>query len=223
MSASIHWQGVKSDGRIGFESVYDIPKILGMGDYRCTLFSTQLAAVAVPFVPASSTVESEAESVDLVDEGAQIDHDSEPRMDDREVHSGSEVDEGSGPLTENYEGAVSALDVSSLMTYEEEKAARIIQAAYRMSRRIQRGKLDSIRHAKISNHFAEYLARAMEIEWPPENHSRYLFLGLMPHLLFCVESLLNYIRKRKKEATKSLLTKSHHDLEDVGAQITSWR
>jgi hypothetical protein len=100
------------------------------------------------------------------------------------------------------------------------QAASIIQNAYRRSisrpRRVIQPGLPTAR-ARL---FLSFLEEARGIKWPVAPIHRIVFLGLLPHLLLCLEEVQKYLLSAKNETKKLLAVAEHLELEMLGKRQT---
>jgi hypothetical protein len=99
---------------------------------------------------------------------------------------------------------------------QELKAASVILSVYRRTRRgVSQDGLAAVR----AMHFKAYTIQAKEMEWP-YRYYRLLFLGPIPHLLVCLDTVLAHIRSSKNKLKKRLLVAQHEELEELSQQQT---
>ncbi|KAK7064824.1 UvrD-like helicase ATP-binding domain-containing protein [Favolaschia claudopus] len=108
-------------------------------------------------------------------------------------------------------------------TEEEKHAASIIQSAFkRAQRRAARRKADMLKSnlaVSYASSFAACLSEAENIEWPNRNY-KFRYLGPLPHLLLCLDLILDVAQKQKKQVKRDLRDAKHERLEALDKQLT---
>jgi hypothetical protein len=114
-------------------------------------------------------------------------------------------------------------NVVTLPSEEERCAARVIERAYQRYLR-RRGS----RRGNLAHHFAACLAQSNSMKWTPLKPQsgpsipryRNLFLGLVPHLLVCIEHSHTILQTSKTTLKKQLLTARNDALDETGRRLT---
>jgi hypothetical protein len=70
--------------------------------------------------------------------------------------------------------------------------------------------------------FAANYRKSQEIHWP-HRHYRHLFLGPLPHILFCLNVVETRTHELKRKAKERLKKERHQELEQLGEQLTQFR
>lgn len=108
-------------------------------------------------------------------------------------------------------------------TEEEIRAAMVIQQAFKRGhRRAGRRKAEMAKSnlaASCASFFAICLKEAESIDWPNRAY-RLRFLGPLPHLLLCLDTVHTAAQKQKKQIKKDLREAKHEKLEALDKQLT---
>ncbi|KAF8624782.1 hypothetical protein AX15_005672 [Amanita polypyramis BW_CC] len=133
---------------------------------------------------------------------------------DVQVH---DVDEESG---DRYDPSQSAALQFAILTEAEREAGNIIQSAYRKHSRTKNIRINASAQL-IRTIFLDYLKHSQTLGWPKRSYYRLLYLGPLPHMLACLESLWMDVMRRKANA-KKMLKKGlgHEEIDRAGAILT---
>jgi hypothetical protein len=64
------------------------------------------------------------------------------------------------------------------------------------------------------------LKLSTEMQWPNGNYYKMLYIGLVPHLIICVNAVQAYAQIAKKKAKKRLQKEVKQDLDDLNKKMT---
>ena len=123
------------------------------------------------------------------------------------------------------EAIVSAdLNPDRILTSEEHDAAAcVIQKACRRSLKRRNAPLGQGLAARRSIYFAECLHHASAVQWTKRSY-RIAYLGLLPHLLLCLNGTLEQAAEKKNEQKKRLATtNSLDDMDKIRAEQTAMK
>jgi hypothetical protein len=101
----------------------------------------------------------------------------------------------------------------------ELRAASLIQRAYKRVVRHRRGKSREALSVARAVHFTTCWRQAQEMLWP-YRYYRLLFLGPLPHVLLCLDSVYTYASSTKAKMKKRLQVAKHEELEDLSIRQT---
>ncbi|KAF6765917.1 hypothetical protein DFP72DRAFT_996790 [Ephemerocybe angulata] len=199
------WPAPKGVRRVFFSKLEDVPTILSTGPMR---------ADAAPFVPkglakagagASVAVDENEESVEQTIE--QPDADAAGLVDSRD-------------LVDTLATTAAPLAVEKISDGQKAIAARLT-ARYRRvlrTRKLERAKTST--QKAYDSFFDTCLKASKDMAWPHGFFYRKLYLGLVPHLLACVNGVESYAHSAKAKAKKRLRKDEKQDLEGLNKRIT---
>ncbi|OCH88979.1 hypothetical protein OBBRIDRAFT_757238 [Obba rivulosa] len=193
--------------RVIYESIDEVPALLRSGGRMKP--STSLRADAMPFTPAQKDKETEvvAESEETIEE---------EQADDVDGSHGFEQEEAA------MEDIVTTIEEeqATVPTEKDVSAACKIQAVYRRHLATRREAPKSTLQDMRRRIFSACLGRSVQLEWPHKLY-KMLFLGPVPHLLVCLESLHGYIFTEKDQARKRIRKVQHRELEEAQAILNA--
>lgn len=108
------------------------------------------------------------------------------------------------------------------ITYNEEqcKAVEVIQSAYRRFAQHKKNATEANTFARRLRWFKSYWEVSQKTDWPKRSPYRLLFIGPLPHISLCLESVRDYAYQKKRDAKKASQNSTHQELEDVMNQIS---
>lgn len=107
------------------------------------------------------------------------------------------------------------------------EAARVIQRAIRRKRNRQSVQPTHGLQIRKNEVYQQYFQATKYIGWLSPRH-KLLFLGALPHLLFCVKEIRTFAQKQKSKAKKSMLTSASTkdlgilSLDDATYVLSAW-
>jgi hypothetical protein len=100
-------------------------------------------------------------------------------------------------------------------------AAIFVQRAFRRKLMLRKPKMFyKTLSFLIPPSFEECLREVDRIAWPDRRY-RLIFLGLLPHVLVCLDAIVINLEHMKAEAAKLLTTAHHRDLSKRGRAVTA--
>ena len=81
-------------------------------------------------------------------------------------------------------------------------------------------KKKSVIDSQLGITFETCLKLSTEMQWPNGNYYKKLYLGLVPHLLVCVNTVQAYAQTSKKKAKRRLQKEVKQDLDDLNKKMT---
>jgi hypothetical protein len=211
---------VKSHPRVRtveIQSLQDVPCLLAGYGSGPQPQKPQLRAEAAVFVPADEARPELGARVEGDDEGYTGDIaeglDSAQEVVDISQSTEFTAVDGGGPLaTEDAteDAYVPGQGQVAHITEAERHAAIMIANTYRKYQRFRKGRIFK-GAAKL---FPDFIAQSAKLAWPGPYY-RLLFLGPIPHALFCINEIRERTRADKDKTKKKWKRARHQELEDM--------
>jgi len=190
--------------RILFDKLDEIPLLLDpqtTGRLPGLVNACSLATDLGSNIPAETAditgMDAEEQMKDLK-QGHAAHSDNELRgQEEREGSDDDDVEEVMHPLDEDSAGE----DRSAIASQEELQAVRTIVQAYRRVRRRREANKTGLA-ASRARLFAECLDQALTIQWKIRTY-RFVYLGILPHVLLCLEQTIKMAHETKDRAKRS--------------------
>jgi len=193
-------QGVR---RIFFKKIEDLPVLLSAAPMR---------ADAPVFVPRSMEAKAEPEQED---NGEQ----EESTIDQPDADFAGLVD--SRTIEDSLKSTAAPLAVEVISDEEKEVARRFLAGYNRVLRNRKLEKKKGPVQQTCDSYFMTCLKQAEEMEWREGSFYKKLFLGLVPHLLTCINVVDSYSAGAKKAAKKRLMdNKQRQDMDALNKRMT---
>ncbi|THH16783.1 hypothetical protein EW146_g3905 [Bondarzewia mesenterica] len=107
---------------------------------------------------------------------------------------------------------------SSITSENEQKAATVIQRAYRLALERRGGAAKRGFAAVRARIFRAYLNESRNIDWTVKSH-RAVYLGILPHLVFCLEWMRDAAKGSKERVKKNRKADATPDALDEGLEV----
>ncbi|KAG2023736.1 hypothetical protein CC2G_001355 [Coprinopsis cinerea AmutBmut pab1-1] len=203
--------------RVTFKSIDDIRRALGSHTSTATILSS-LRADAPAFVPKFKQVSTQGTPA----RGNASQDGAEQEEAEGEQEEAIDRPEADTKIIDSRDVVVAntAKSVAREVTPEELAVARRFLKGYR--RRLLQRKLEKKKttiEASCDSIFHVCLKHAEGMEWPNGGYYRMLYLGLVPHLLVCVNAVQTYAQGAKSKAKKRLLKEEKQDLDDLNKRM----
>ena len=192
------WLGFYLDAQV-------VNALISQGE-SCTLVEAERPVIGGNIFNDNNEVK---ETSELQHEGDILEHKFKA-ADPQDPHIGSnEFDTCSTP----YQGLVHS-DV-------EKRAAAVLLRAYRHRISRRRDTITKFRFSpELTRLFDRCLEEAQRMKWPSKHIFRKIYLGALPHILFCLEKALEGVTAAKSEVKERFNVAEHLELEELGKRQT---
>ncbi|KAH6917671.1 hypothetical protein BKA70DRAFT_1139349 [Coprinopsis sp. MPI-PUGE-AT-0042] len=212
----------KNINRVIFKSLEDVRRTLAPHISSLAIASS-LRAEAPAFVPRSMKQPEAPQTLFL----RERDHTAPEREAEAQVEEAADKPDAdttdivdSGKLVDNMANTVSDAP-HEVIPDEQLIVARELVKRYRhrvAHRNFEKKK--SAADSQVDSTYETCLKLSMEMGWPNGNYYKKLYLGLVPHLLVCVNAVQTHAQSAKGIAKKQLLKGKRQNLDDLSSQMT---
>ena len=100
-------------------------------------------------------------------------------------------------------------------------SAAVLLRAYRHRISRRRDTITKFRFSpELTRLFDRCLEEAQRMKWPSKHIFRKIYLGALPHILFCLEKALEGVTAAKSEVKERFNVAEHLELEELGKRQT---
>ncbi|KAI0321916.1 hypothetical protein OF83DRAFT_135754 [Amylostereum chailletii] len=185
--------------RIKYRTIAEIPTLLKADG----IIVSDLRVEATPFVPsAKPTVEAQPEPMATTA--------NEEKDDDPEETKPEDVEAIILSMENDRTSSLSAEDITA-----RNKAALTLFTLYRRRLRLRTSFIAPGLPTHRAKYFDACLKEAAKIQWAATSTYRFVFLGPLPHVLACLEAMINKMNVDRTKARIKMMVADHDDLEKV--------